>query len=1246
MANQAAHVLAKHLGTLSVAARTESLPDGEFLRRFAVGRDEDAFATLVRRHGPMVLRVCRRVLHDAHAAEDAFQAAFLVLSRKAASLRNAGSVGCWLYRVAYRLALKARTELSRQRTHDVTTAVEQRAPDPLAQLTVREAQAILDEELAILPEKYRAPLVLCYLEGKTRDEAARLLGWSAKLVKSRLEQGRERLRYRLSRRNLTLSAALLGTLLTEEAAPAALPAALRRAVVEAAREGPASGVSPSVARLAESALGGTGSVKAKVVMGLLLLASVLAAAVGGFAAPPPAAKPGETPSAAKAAEPAKPEEAQPARTMRVVVLDPHGKPLPDAKVHSGIWTNEKGFKANHDYQTDVAGAAQVELPKTYSIVRLWVSKKPFVTLFAGWEQNELTSGVKLPAEYTFRMERGVAAGGRVVDEQGKPISGARVHVQLAGDPGPAHSDGRTRYNTWLAEGSDAARTDADGRWRIDNVPDHLRAQLSLLVSHPDHVSDRRWQETQKAAGLTMAMLRKGTATLTLKRGIIVRGRVTGPAGKPIKDAVVVRGDDPYSTWLPSKFPTDADGRFRLPALPPGQTTLSVIAPGWAPQLRRIKLEAGLPPQDFRLVAGKPIRLRIVDAAGRPIPRAYVSILEWRGSKSLQSAHNPNHPRVPDTGVPRRANEGGLWAWASAPDDPVKLQISLPGFAENEVEIAGGAAERTIVLKGEHRITGRVIDAATGKPIPAFTVIQLDVFRKDWHVAERGNGVAGKDGRLEYLAGRTDISLRLRVEAAGYRTQDGPEFRVGDDKPRTQDFRLQPSPPVAGVVRDAAGQPVARAQVLLATPTEAARLPSGWGNHVTFTDAAGRFAFPDPGERWAVVALADAGFALAEHPAGRHDAGTLRLRPWASIRGRFRDGGQPVRRATIFLNPIRVDTLDRPRIDTVMMQTVTGADGRFEFPRVPPIPVSVRVHLGPWQDEGFHSGPGVPLDLRPGQRAELDLGGGGALVKGKVKLTGKVPANLDCTYSLNYLVQRAPAITPPPEIARLGFDARKGWQNAWTGTIEGEAYLHTLRHWFVKLAPDGAFRISGVPPGEYDLALAIYAKPSGCLVDPLARKVVRVTVTAADAARGELVVPQINAAVMPVPGVGDTPAVAFERADGSDGTLADHRGRYTVVHFWASWCGPCKQQLPALRRVHQRYAGRGVTTLSLALDHDSAAWRAALKRLDLPWQQGRLAATVAGVSSVPASWLLDQAGKIVSKVDDPDELAALLARRLK
>jgi thiol-disulfide isomerase/thioredoxin len=133
-------------------------------------------------------------------------------------------------------------------------------------------------------------------------------------------------------------------------------------------------------------------------------------------------------------------------------------------------------------------------------------------------------------------------------------------------------------------------------------------------------------------------------------------------------------------------------------------------------------------------------------------------------------------------------------------------------------------------------------------------------------------------------------------------------------------------------------------------------------------------------------------------------------------------------------------------------------------------------------------------------------------------------------------------------------------------------------------------------------------------------------------------------VKPVPAVGDTPALAFERPDGKSGSLADAKGKYTVLHFWASWCGPCKQQLPAVRRLHEAFAARGVTVLSLSLDDDPAAW--ADVRKGLPWAHGRLTAPAAGVSGVPAYWLLDPAGRIVAKGYDPEELERVLAEKLK
>src|SRR5262249_52959560 len=186
----------RHLHRLVGAPTAEQALDSDLLGRFVQCRDQAAFAELVRRHGPMVRNVCHGILRHRHDAEDAFQAAFLVLARKAEAIRKRPSVSGWLYEVAYHLALRARASSARQRQHE-PRATAMPPADPLLDMTVRELQHVLHEELQRLPEKYRAPLVLCYLEGHTQDEAARQLGWTRGTVRGRLNRGRERLRARL-----------------------------------------------------------------------------------------------------------------------------------------------------------------------------------------------------------------------------------------------------------------------------------------------------------------------------------------------------------------------------------------------------------------------------------------------------------------------------------------------------------------------------------------------------------------------------------------------------------------------------------------------------------------------------------------------------------------------------------------------------------------------------------------------------------------------------------------------------------------------------------------------------------------------------------------------------------------------------------------------------------------------------------------------------------------------------------------
>ena len=213
-------------------------------------RAEAAFAALVARHGPMVLGVCRRALADPGDVEDAFQATFLVLVRRAGSVRAGDSLGRWLYGVARRVAAKARARSQRARVR--TTPSRRRADGPGIRADRIGLLAALDEEVSRLPEKYRAPVVLCHLEGLTHAEAAARLRWPVGTVSGRLSRARGLLKDRLVRRGLAPTAGSLGLLLAADGARAAVPEPLAAAAARAAVRASTGGASQAGAASASA----------------------------------------------------------------------------------------------------------------------------------------------------------------------------------------------------------------------------------------------------------------------------------------------------------------------------------------------------------------------------------------------------------------------------------------------------------------------------------------------------------------------------------------------------------------------------------------------------------------------------------------------------------------------------------------------------------------------------------------------------------------------------------------------------------------------------------------------------------------------------------------------------------------------------------------------------------------------------------------------------------------------------------
>ncbi len=366
--------VAQQIGTLFEAGSAVGLSDRQLVDRFHSSRDaggEAAFAALVMRHGPMVLRLCRQLVDDEHLAEDAFQATFLVLARKSRSIRDCDRLGNWLYGVASRTARCAQVRLARQRQRQEADtmlpagliAVPEPTQGPVEEaLMAREELTALHREIERLPDRFRLPVVLCYLEGMTVQETAQQLHWPHGTVRSRLARARERLRRALVHRGFVVPPAALVAVLESQTASASVSAVLcaltsQAALGFAAAPSAATGaISASALALAQDVLKSMVVYKVKLAaVSVLLLGTAVTAAGIAARSLSRADETGQperqrSPEAARAAvgatgQPANaPLAAAPAsraQTLRVLVRDPDGKPVSDAIFSCIVWTVAK-----------------------------------------------------------------------------------------------------------------------------------------------------------------------------------------------------------------------------------------------------------------------------------------------------------------------------------------------------------------------------------------------------------------------------------------------------------------------------------------------------------------------------------------------------------------------------------------------------------------------------------------------------------------------------------------------------------------------------------------------------------------------------------------------------------------------------------------------------------------------------------------------------------------------------------------
>jgi RNA polymerase sigma factor (sigma-70 family) len=319
MSGKALNGTVQRIRAMAVLQSSRGSSDRELLERFIAAQDEAAFTALVERHGAMVQRLCRRVLGDSHDADDACQATFLILARKASSVRKTESLASWLHGVAYRVSISLRRQRARrQRRERLASRPGECAP--ASDHSWSDFHAALDEELQRLPERYRAPLVLCYLEGKTRDEAAQTLGITVGALHGLVNRGRSLLRRRLTGRGLTLSGVMFAAALTEtvgRTAPVAAMAVRSARLAVAALRGETTDAAPQVLSLVQEATHAMFMTKLKIGAALFLAAGILTAGAAALLPSVSLAQDGSSNQARSTAAPAPADESDEAYIRRL-----------------------------------------------------------------------------------------------------------------------------------------------------------------------------------------------------------------------------------------------------------------------------------------------------------------------------------------------------------------------------------------------------------------------------------------------------------------------------------------------------------------------------------------------------------------------------------------------------------------------------------------------------------------------------------------------------------------------------------------------------------------------------------------------------------------------------------------------------------------------------------------------------------------------------------------------------------------